>query len=103
MLSDKYKWDKDNNDRINIMHNDCRDDVNAETRVELILNNEQKRLPIEAKEVHFSRSWSAKGDEFKMNSKTLLKSEIDNILESCGLSRTNPYNIVPQGFFLIYF
>lgn len=79
------------------MHNDYRDDINAEIRVELTLNNEQKRLPIEAKEVHFSRVWTAKGDEFKMNSKTLLKSEIDNILESCGLSRINPYNIVPQG------
>lgn len=72
--------------------------MSSEIIVELTLNNKLRKLPIEEDEVKFSRIWTSDGkDEFRLNNKLLIKSEVNNILESCGLSRVNPYNIVPQG------
>jgi len=50
------------------------------------------------------RTWTHDNkDEFKLNTKILIKNEINNIMESCGLSRSNPYNIVHQGNYFLCF
>ena len=57
-------------------------------------------MQIEEDEVSLKRTWTHDNkDEYKLNTKVLIKNEINNIMESCGLSRSNPYNIVHQGLY----
>ena len=55
------------------------------------------RLPGEPAEVTLQRTIGAKKDEFRLNRKHLSKTEVVNLLESAGFSRSNPYYIVRQG------
>ena len=43
------------------------------------------------------RTIGAKKDEFRLNRKHIAKSDVVNLLESAGFSRSNPYYIVRQG------
>jgi structural maintenance of chromosome 3 (chondroitin sulfate proteoglycan 6) len=43
------------------------------------------------------RTIGLKKDEYSLDKKVVTKSEVMNLLESAGFSRSNPYYIVPQG------
>lgn len=52
---------------------------------------------IENSEVVIRRTIGLKKDEYFLDSKHVMRSEIGNLLESAGFSRSNPYYIVQQG------
>ncbi|XP_032229709.1 structural maintenance of chromosomes protein 3 [Nematostella vectensis] len=65
--------------------------------VELIFDNSDNRLPIEKDEVSLRRVIGAKKDQYFLDKKNVTKSDVMNLLESAGFSRSNPYYIVKQG------
>lgn len=52
---------------------------------------------IEKDEVRLRRTIGLKKDEYQLDRKSITKMEVQNILESAGFSRSNPYYIVQQG------
>lgn len=65
--------------------------------VEVVLDNSDSRLPVDADEVVLRRSVGLKKDEYFLNMKKVQKQDFTNILESAGFSKSNPYYIVAQG------
>lgn len=65
--------------------------------VEVTFDNSEGRLPLDSEEVVLRRSVGLKKDEFFLNRKHVSKSDIANLLESAGFSRSNPYYICRQG------
>ncbi|GMF53317.1 unnamed protein product [[Candida] boidinii] len=65
--------------------------------VEIIFDNTDRRLPIDTDEVIIRRTIGMKKDDYSLDQKSATKSDIMNLLESAGFSRSNPYYIVPQG------
>ena len=48
-------------------------------------------------QVVIKRSIGLKKDEYFIDRKHVNKNEVTSMLETAGLSKSNPYNIVPQG------
>ncbi|KAG5437854.1 hypothetical protein PCANB_000569 [Pneumocystis canis] len=65
--------------------------------VEIIFDNTDNRFPTGKDEVIIRRTIGLKKDEYSLDKKSVNKSDIMNLLESAGFSRSNPYYIVPQG------
>ena len=65
--------------------------------VEIIFDNTDNRFPTGKDEVILRRTIGLKKDEYSLDKKSASKSDIMNLLESAGFSRSNPYYIVPQG------
>lgn len=65
--------------------------------VEMIFDNSDGRLPSERDEVALRRMVGLKKDEYLLDRKNVTKTEVFNLLESAGFSRSNPYYIVQQG------
>ena len=65
--------------------------------VEVVLDNSDGRLPVDKSEVVLRRSIGLKKDEYFIDRKHVSKTEVAQLLETSGLSKANPYNIVPQG------
>ncbi|ORX50243.1 structural maintenance of chromosome protein 3 [Hesseltinella vesiculosa] len=65
--------------------------------VELILDNSDRRLPVEHDEVKIRRTIGLSLDEYSLDGKISTKSDMKSLFESAGLSSANPYFIVPQG------
>lgn len=65
--------------------------------VEICFNNEDFRFPTSKTEVIIRRTIGLKKDEYSIDHKSASKSDVMNLLESGGFSRSNPYYIVPQG------
>ncbi|KAG2382505.1 hypothetical protein C9374_005085 [Naegleria lovaniensis] len=65
--------------------------------VEIVFDNSDNRLPIDAKEVAIRRTVGLKKDEYRIDGKAVTQREVFNLLESAGLSSSNPYYIVEQG------
>jgi len=65
--------------------------------VEVHFDNSNGTLPVETDEVQIKRIFGSKKDQWSMNGKNTTKEDVTSILESAGLSRTNPYYIVAQG------
>uniref|UniRef100_T1JG50 Structural maintenance of chromosomes protein n=1 Tax=Strigamia maritima TaxID=126957 RepID=T1JG50_STRMM len=65
--------------------------------VEIIFDNTDNRLPIEKEEVVLRRVIGSKKDQYFLNKKMVTKTDVMNLLESAGFSRSNPYYIVKQG------
>lgn len=66
--------------------------------VEIVFDNEDFRIPIDNAEVVIKRVVSgSKHDQYWLDRKQVTRSEIVNVLESAGFSRSNPYYIVKQG------
>lgn len=55
------------------------------------------RFPTGREEVVLRRTIGLKKDEYSLDRKSASKSEVDQLLESAGFSKANPYYIVPQG------
>lgn len=65
--------------------------------VEIIFDNTDNRFPTGKDEVVLRRTIGLKKDEYSLDKKSASKSDVMNLLESAGFSRSNPYYIVPQG------
>ncbi|KAF7554264.1 hypothetical protein G7046_g6859 [Stylonectria norvegica] len=65
--------------------------------VEIIFDNSDDRFPTGNKEVVLRRTIGLKKDEYSVDRKVVTKTDVMNLLEAAGFSRSNPYYIVPQG------
>ena len=65
--------------------------------VEIVFDNTDRRFPIAKDEVSIRRTIGLKKDDYSLDNKSATRSDIMNLLESAGFSRSNPYYIVPQG------
>ncbi|TDZ68208.1 Chromosome segregation protein sudA [Colletotrichum trifolii] len=65
--------------------------------VEIIFDNSDERFHGGGREVILRRTIGTKKDEYSVDRKVVTKSDVINLLEAAGFSRSNPYYIVPQG------
>lgn len=65
--------------------------------VEVIFDNSDDRFPTGNKEVVLRRTISLKKDEYSLDKKVITLKEVNQLLETAGFSKSNPYYIVPQG------
>ncbi|RKP39869.1 putative chromosome segregation protein SudA [Dimargaris cristalligena] len=65
--------------------------------VEVIFDNSDNRFPTGKPETIIRRTIGLKKDEYSLDKRSSSKTDIMNLLESAGFSRSNPYYIVPQG------
>lgn len=65
--------------------------------VEIVFDNSDNRLPFDKDEVHLRRVIGTKKDQYFLDTKMVTKTDVMNLLESAGFSRSNPYYIVKQG------
>lgn len=65
--------------------------------VEIIFDNSDERFPTGKDELILRRTIGLKKDEYSLDRKNATKTDVMNLLESAGFSRSNPYYIVPQG------
>uniref|UniRef100_A0A2L2YJK5 Structural maintenance of chromosomes protein 3 n=1 Tax=Parasteatoda tepidariorum TaxID=114398 RepID=A0A2L2YJK5_PARTP len=65
--------------------------------VEIIFDNSDGRLPLDTNEVSLRRVIGSKKDQYFLNKKSVNRTDVMNLLESAGFSRSNPYYIVKQG------
>ncbi|XP_052141758.1 structural maintenance of chromosomes protein 3-like [Oryza glaberrima] len=65
--------------------------------VEIVFDNSDNRIPVEKKVVRLRRTVASKKDEYYLDGKHISKTEVMNLLESAGFSRSNPYYVVQQG------
>jgi len=65
--------------------------------VELVFDNTDRRMPIDRDDVRIRRTIGAKKDDYSLDGKNATKTEVFNLLESCGFTKSNPYYIVQQG------
>ena len=65
--------------------------------VEVIFDNSDDRFPTGKDELVLRRTIGLKKDEYSLDRKNATKTDVMNLLESAGFSRSNPYYIVPQG------
>ncbi|KAL8690388.1 MAG: hypothetical protein Q9218_004150, partial [Villophora microphyllina] len=65
--------------------------------VEIIFDNSDDRFPTGKNEVILRRTIGMKKDEYSLDRKNATKTDVMNLLESAGFSKSNPYYIVPQG------
>uniref|UniRef100_A0A183BL97 Structural maintenance of chromosomes protein n=1 Tax=Globodera pallida TaxID=36090 RepID=A0A183BL97_GLOPA len=66
-------------------------------KVEIVFDNTDRRIPTENDEVRIMRQVGPKKDQFFIDNKQVTRTEIVNLMESAGFSRSNPYYIVKQG------
>jgi hypothetical protein len=69
----------------------------TQASVMITLDNSDGRFPVDSASVVLGRTVGLKKDEYFSNSKPVKKSDIINMLESAGFSRSNPYYIIAQG------
>jgi structural maintenance of chromosome 3 (chondroitin sulfate proteoglycan 6) len=62
-----------------------------------VFDNSDNRIPVDREEVRLRRTIGAKKDEYFLDKKHITKTEVMNLLESAGFSRSNPYYVVQQG------
>eukprot|EP01084_Bolivina_argentea_P130956 231183_1 len=65
--------------------------------VEIIFDNSDGRFPINESLISIKRTIGAKKDEYFVNQRHCDKTELNNLLESAGISKYNQHFIVPQG------
>ena len=65
--------------------------------VEIVFDNSDGRLPLDTEVVTLRRTIGLKKDEYFLNRKHVPKADVQNLLESAGLSHSNPYYVVQQG------
>ncbi|XP_072993969.1 structural maintenance of chromosomes protein 3 [Typha latifolia] len=65
--------------------------------VEIVFDNSDNRIPVDKEEVRLRRTIGLKKDEYFLDGKHVTKTEVMNLLESAGFSRSNPYYVVQQG------
>ncbi|POO01413.1 Structural maintenance of chromosomes protein [Trema orientale] len=95
VLSDLYQ-NLRSEDRVALLHEGAGHQV-ATAFVEILFDNSDNRIPVDKEEVHLRRTINQKKDEYFLDGKHITKTEVMNLLESAGFSRSNPYYVVQQG------
>ncbi|CAH2060877.1 unnamed protein product [Thlaspi arvense] len=85
-----------NEDRHALLHEGAGHQV-ASAFVEIVFDNSDNRIPVDKEEMRLRRTIGLKKDEYFLDGKHITKSEVMNLLESAGFSRSNPYYVVQQG------
>lgn len=67
--------------------------------VEIVFDNTDGRFPSNSgsRDLVLRRTIGIKKDEYAIDGRSASKSDVMNLLEAAGFSRSNPYYIVPQG------
>lgn len=95
VLSDLFQ-NLRNEDRHALLHEGAGHQV-VSAFVEIVFDNSDNRIPVEKDEVRLRRTIGQKKDEYFLDAKHVTKTEVMNLLESAGFSRSNPYYVVQQG------
>ncbi|XP_020250621.1 structural maintenance of chromosomes protein 3 isoform X1 [Asparagus officinalis] len=85
-----------NEDRQALLHEGAGHQV-VSAFVEIVFDNSDNRIPVDKDEVRLRRTIGLKKDEYFLDAKHVTKTEVMNLLESAGFSRSNPYYVVQQG------
>ncbi|GLC40305.1 hypothetical protein PLESTB_001807200 [Pleodorina starrii] len=83
-------------ERLQLLHEGAGHRVSS-AWVEVVFDNADGRFPVDRGEVRLRRTITAKKDDYTLDKKHINKSEVSNLLESAGFSKSNPYYIVQQG------
>jgi structural maintenance of chromosome 3 (chondroitin sulfate proteoglycan 6) len=65
--------------------------------VEIVFDNSDGRFPTGKSEVVIRRTIGLKKDDYSLDYKSSTRTDVMQLLESAGFSKSNPYYIVPQG------
>jgi structural maintenance of chromosome 3 (chondroitin sulfate proteoglycan 6) len=65
--------------------------------VEIVFDNADGRFPTGKESTTIRRTVGLKKDEYSVDGRTANKTDVMNLLQSAGFSKSNPYYIVPQG------
>ncbi|KXS18315.1 RecF/RecN/SMC protein [Gonapodya prolifera JEL478] len=65
--------------------------------VEIVFDNSDGRFLGGKDEVTLRRTIGMKKDDYHLDKKSVTRAEVNNLLESAGFSKANPFYIVPQG------
>ncbi|WVO12564.1 hypothetical protein L204_100168 [Cryptococcus depauperatus] len=96
VLSDQYtKLSREERQRL--LHEGTSTTITLSAYVEVVFDNSDGRFPTGKPELVLRRTIGLKKDEYSLDRKSASKSEVDQLLESAGFSKANPYYIVPQG------
>ncbi|GMT17480.1 hypothetical protein PFISCL1PPCAC_8777, partial [Pristionchus fissidentatus] len=96
LLSEEYAHLK-SDFKIGLMHEGTGARVQT-ARVEIVFDNGDRRIVAnDSDEVRVSRQIGNKKDQYYIDNKTSTRSDVVNLMESAGFSRSNPYYIVKQG------
>ncbi|AFR94978.2 chromosome associated protein [Cryptococcus neoformans C23] len=96
VLSDQYtKLSREERQRL--LHEGTSTSTTLSAYVEIVFDNSDGRFPTGRQELVLRRTIGLKKDEYSLDRKSASKSEVDQLLESAGFSKANPYYIVPQG------
>ncbi|WVQ96685.1 hypothetical protein IAU59_003791 [Kwoniella sp. CBS 9459] len=96
VLSDQYtKMSREERQRL--LHEGTSTTTTLSAYVEIVFDNTDGRFPTGRPELVLRRTIGLKKDEYSLDRKSASKSEVDQLLESAGFSKANPYYIVPQG------
>ncbi|GAV74167.1 SMC_N domain-containing protein/SMC_hinge domain-containing protein [Cephalotus follicularis] len=95
VLSDLYQ-NLRSEDRHTLLHEGAGHQV-LTAFVEIVFDNSDNRIPVDKEEVRLRRTIGLKKDEYFLDGKHITKTEVMNLLESAGFSRSNPYYVVQQG------
>ncbi|GMG98380.1 hypothetical protein Nepgr_000220 [Nepenthes gracilis] len=95
VLSDLFQ-NLRNEDRHALLHEGAGNQV-LTAFVEIVFDNSDNRIPVDKEEVRLRRTIGLKKDEYFLDGKHITKTEVMNLLESAGFSRSNPYYVVQQG------
>ncbi|KAK4786498.1 hypothetical protein SAY86_003187 [Trapa natans] len=95
VLSDLFQ-NLRNEDRHALLHEGAGHQV-LSAFVEIVFDNSDNRIPVDKEEVRLRRTIGLKKDEYFLDGKHITKTEVMNLLESAGFSRSNPYYVVQQG------
>ncbi|KHN73340.1 Structural maintenance of chromosomes protein 3, partial [Toxocara canis] len=96
VLSDEFSHLRSDH-RQGLIHEGTGEKVST-ARVEIVFDNTDRRIvAVDANEVRVGRQVSFKKDQYFIDSKIVSRSDVVNLMESAGFSRSNPYYIVKQG------
>ncbi|KAI5667157.1 hypothetical protein M9H77_17010 [Catharanthus roseus] len=83
-------------ERIALLHEGTGHQVTS-AFVEIVFDNSDNRIPVDKEEVRLRRTIGQKKDQYFLDGKHITSTEVMNLLESAGFSRSNPYYVVQQG------
>ncbi|KAF9973960.1 Structural maintenance of chromosomes protein 3 [Actinomortierella ambigua] len=95
VLSDAYT-NMGRDERESLLHEGS-GEATMSAYVEIVFDNSDNRFPTGREELTLRRTIGLKKDEYSIDKKSATKTDVMNMLESAGFSRSNPYYIVPQG------
>lgn len=97
VLTDKYS-NLRHEDKKNLVHEEPGEEI-TQISVELVIENKLRRFPIDKDFIKITKIYfvNENTEEILINDKKFLKSDFNNLLESGGFCRQNPYYIIQQG------